>query len=171
MWSSFIFNYFLFKGQMFQGIDLGGDPFWGFFGTAMTGLFLYFTRHFAHNSVYQCYLTADGARLGFQVHNMFGLPGRKFEVPMKMVKLMDKTFNKSQIYEEKRTSFIFNTSLTPVKVEGINGNLLLDQVGLREHSAKLVDILMDPAAFTEGNTKEKRLDWKKTQRPSSKRGK
>ncbi|RYY83652.1 hypothetical protein EON63_10780 [archaeon] len=60
---------------MFGDIDLGGDPSWSYLGLAATGLFVYFTRHFAHQTVYQSYLSADGKRMGFQVHNLFGSPG------------------------------------------------------------------------------------------------
>lgn len=78
-WSSLITNYIFFQGTMFGDIDLGGDPSWGYLGLAATGLFVYFTRHFAHHTVYQSYATLDGRRVGFQVHNLFGNPGESME--------------------------------------------------------------------------------------------
>jgi hypothetical protein len=155
-----------------NGIDLAGtNPMWGYFGIAATGLIVYFTRHFAHHVVYQSYLTPDKKRIGFQVHNILGNPGRKFEVSVGKAKflspntaLVDNAANKSFVKN------LFNSSLIPLRVEGIEGNVLVDREGLaQEPAVKLIEIL-SKGQESQVESKEQRLEhWKRGNSKAQKR--
>ncbi|KAJ1406547.1 hypothetical protein B484DRAFT_404116, partial [Ochromonadaceae sp. CCMP2298] len=54
-WGSQVVNSIVYKGVVVQGIDLGGDPMWSLVGSFATGLIVFFTRSYAHHSVYQAY--------------------------------------------------------------------------------------------------------------------
>lgn len=136
---------------------------WGYFGVAATGLIVYFTRHFAHHVVYQSYLTGDGKRVGFQVHNILGNPGRKFEVSIGNAKFLSP--NTALVENAGNKSFIknlFNSSLIPLRVEGVQGNVLVDKEGLAQEPAiKLIEILSKGQA-AQVEPKVQRTDyWKK----------
>ncbi len=147
-----------------QGIDLAGtDPLWGYFGVAATGLIVYFTRHFAHHVVYQSYISSDGKRIGFQVHNIFGNPGRKFEVSIGKAKFLSP--NTSLVDTSGNKTFVknlFNSSFVPLRVEGITGNVLVDKEGLAQSPAeKLIEILKQ-GENVQVDSKEQRIShWKK----------
>lgn len=64
---------------------------WLSLGGVMTSAMFYLTRKYSHHCVHQCYLTADGQRIGFQTLNMFGYPGRKVEVSINNAKAFSRT--------------------------------------------------------------------------------
>ena len=72
-------NCYIYEDVIVSGIDLGGQPFWSFFGFAGTGLLFYCNYEYAGHTAYQVYETADKERIGFQMYNIFGNPGRKIE--------------------------------------------------------------------------------------------
>ncbi len=150
---------------MFGDIDLGGDPSWGYAGLLATGLFVYFTRHFAHQTVYQAYLSADHRRLGFQMHNLFGNPGRKIEVSVGNAKFLDAQMNKDKLFGKaqpgRAKNWLLNSSLLPLRVEGIKGNVLVDQQGMLQHDCKLLTLLSEPGK-AQVDKKEIRDEWRKT---------
>lgn len=143
---------------MYGDINLGGDPTWGYYGLAATAAFLYCSRRFAHQTVYQAYLSADKRRLGFQMHNVFGEPGRKIEVSLGKARFTDPKMTAERVLsEEGMKSYIGNSSLVPVQVEGISGNVLLDKDGLKQHNQKLMHLLLDPNG-ARLDSKEARVD-------------
>jgi hypothetical protein len=156
-----IANYFWFKGTMFGDIDLGGDPSWGYAGVFATGLFVYFTRHFAHHAVYQSYISEDGRRIGFQVHNLFGDPGRKFEVSVGNARFLDEKLTKESVLQgEQKKSILMNSSLVPLRVEGIKGNILVDREGMHQNQGKLATLLSEPQK-AQVVSKDNREEWRK----------
>ena len=84
-WQVKIYIYFLYFLFVFFNISfcfefIKGDPIWSYVGGVATLCMFYAGRKYSHHSVYRSYETADGKRLGFQMLNMFGNPGRKVEV-------------------------------------------------------------------------------------------
>ena len=77
--SQYLFSCWYYEGVVIQGIQLGGDPRWGYVGAFTGGLVFYSTKWLAHSSVYRAYLTEDNLRVGFQLYNIIGKPGRKIE--------------------------------------------------------------------------------------------
>lgn len=71
-WSYYLTTSFAYKDVVIQGVDLGGDPRWGYFGAFATGLIFYATRQFAHHTVRLAYESSDCQRIGFEMHNILG---------------------------------------------------------------------------------------------------
>lgn len=176
-WSSIISNHYFFAGKIVQGIDLAAtNPTWGYVGVAATGLIIYFTRHFAHNVVYQAYITGDQKRVGFQVHNLFGNPGRKFEVQVGNAKFLSDV----QMLELQQDTnpaplrkSLFNSSLIPLRVEGVEGNVLIDREGMirgTESTEKLIEVL-SKGANAVVDSKQERLQYMKQASKQTKRKK
>lgn len=151
-----------------KGISLGGDPTWGVFGVvASTGL-LFMSGHYAHQSVYRVYLTSNNQRIGFQVHTIFGYPGKKYEMQLgnarlvnrKQVQEFSNTNAKISDFQEGKSGFL-NSSLIPIQVPTKNTNLVIDRSGLRPGDRRVLDALL----FAEKNTatgKEQRKTWHET---------
>lgn len=153
-----------------EGINLAGDPFLAYFGTFATGFIAYFGRSYAHHSIYQCYETADSKRIGFQVHTIFGYPGRKFEVNtgnarfIRQLNALTASTDELKAADSKSgiLDSMLKTSLIPVVVDGIDGNLLIDQNGKFYNKERLVELLQESKRVikdTEG--KLARTEWKK----------
>jgi hypothetical protein len=146
-WSTFTANHYLYAGKIVNGINLAGeaDVMWGYVGMAATGLIVFFTRHFANNAVFQSYLSADKHRIGFQVHNLLGEPGRKFEVPIGNAKFLSPDQMKEKnAAKDSLAKSLFKSSMIPLRVEGISSNILLDNEGLikgSEETQLLIDLL------------------------------
>lgn len=131
---------------------------------------MYFTRKFAHHAVYQIHITPDGKRMGIQVHNIFGKPGKKYEVPIGNVKLLKYLDPTSIVKADKpdKGSSLMNlfstTSSIPFSVEGFTGgNLLLDRDGLESgvfNSPKLVTLLNPKESQVD--PKNQRVNWRKS---------
>jgi len=121
-------NYAINHDVVVQGIEIGGSLGWGMVGAFGTGAILFFSREYAHHAVSRSYLSDDGKRIGFQVYTVLGYPGRKYEVPIGNARLM-------------RTQSLFFSSVTPVSVEGMGKNLLLDPRGAFYEDGKLLQLL------------------------------
>ena len=119
-WSYYLATCAYYKDVIIQGVNLGGDPRWGFAGAFGTGLMFYVTKQYSHHAVSSCYETADGERLGFQMHNIFGQPGRKIEVRVGNASMLDPT-------NSKKTTL--GSSYIPLRVKGVDRNVLIDESG------------------------------------------
>lgn len=117
-WSYYLTSCAYYKDIVVQGINLGGDPRWGFLGAFGTGLMFYVTQQYSHHAVSKCYLTVDGERLGFQMHNIIGQPGRKIECRLG---------NAYMGSYNKKTNF--GSSYIPLRVKGVDRNILIDESG------------------------------------------
>jgi hypothetical protein len=78
-WLYHLYNCYMYDGMVIHGIDLGGKPIYGYAGLVVTGFLAVVTRTYAHNAIRYSYVSADGQRLGFQMHTMLGFPGHKIE--------------------------------------------------------------------------------------------
>lgn len=193
-WSSIIFNSYFYKGIVVQGIDLAGDPTWGYIGCAGTGALMYFTKYFSGSAVLKSYISADGKRIGFQVHDLVGRPGKKYEVAKGNAKFarasQDKELREEMVYSDSHLNFdekekgnkdkataalskpvtkVFDTSLIPVRLQGLEGrNLLIDKSALHQHDGKLLSLLLS-AEEVKIQSKEDCNRWRKNVIQSKKR--
>lgn len=78
-WVYHLYNCIMYENTVIQGISLGGNPNYGILGLAVSALIVYTTRMFAHYNIRYGYISADGQRIGFQMHTVLGFPGRKIE--------------------------------------------------------------------------------------------
>ena len=164
-WSWWVANCYMYKDVVHQGINFGGDPRWGFVGAAGTLLIFYATREYSSHAAYYVYETADGRRLGFQLHTILGLPGRKIEASIGNVRLAN------TIASSTGSSFV------PLRVEGVGKNVLIDRDGTYYANGRLMELLQAGAAPRTGSavaggsssrasaavldSKENRVTWKK----------
>jgi hypothetical protein len=150
----------MFDGKVVQGIDLAGDPMWGYVGSAATGLFFFLSRRFAHHMVYESYLTPDEKRIGIQVHTAFGNPGKKYEIPLGKIQFLEKDF---KLEGAQKRSMFMSSSMVPLKIEGITtGNMLVDRSALHAYNYRFVDLLTKPDILIK-DEKTQRTEWKKHQ--------
>jgi len=155
--SQYLFASWYYQDVVVQGIQLGGDPRWGYVGAFTGGLVFYSTKWLAHSSVYRAYLTEDNLRVGFQLYNIFGKPGRKIECLVSNIRWKD---------NKEHTSL--GSSYTPIRVKGIEHNILIDKAGEHFHNRKLIEILNNNSNINNGNSsitlntesKEARIKWK-----------
>ena len=133
-WGQYMASIFIFdrKSVIIQDIEvpLAGDPLWGFAGVFGTGMILYSTYMFATHAVNRAYLTSDKQRIGFQIHNMWGNPGKILEVKLGLAKMVSMPGIIS-----KTSSYI------PVKIEGKSKNVILDESGSFEDDKELLKLL------------------------------
>jgi hypothetical protein len=163
VWSAVLFNHIVFAGKVADGIDLGsGDPMFGYLGCGATFLIAYFTRHFANHAVYQSYLTKDKKRFGFQVHNVLGLPGRVFEIPVGNAKALGPILpgDKELPVESSRVAFLLRTNYVPIKADGVSSNLLIERDGILDLSSEAISLLSQQHKGTI-DQKETRKEWRK----------
>jgi len=168
-WSNQLVQYALYKDVVIQGINLGGDPTWAYFGSIATGAIVYFSRTYAHHSVYQCYESQDRLRIGFQVHTILGYPGRKFEVKIGNARFISKSNpimtsvygdDNSNITNSKQgvLNHLLKTSMIPIVVDGFEGNLLLDEHGFYTDKKRLAELLsVDTKKMVD--SKQLRVQW------------
>ena len=133
-WGQYLASIFLFdqKNITVQGVEisLAGDPMWGYAGVVGTGMILYSTYMFATHAVNRAYLTSDKKRIGFQIHDMWGNPGRILEVKLGLAKKVTIPGIISK-----------NSSYIPVKIEGRDKNVILDESGRFEYDGELLRLL------------------------------
>lgn len=129
-WFYYVTTALLNQGVVRHGIDMGGDPLWGIVGGIGTGLMLYSTRTYANHSIYKAYETLDKERLGLQMYNMFGNPGRKIEFSHRSIRKVD-----------IKGGNYFGSATIPVRVIGMNYNILIDTTGKFYENKKLLDIV------------------------------
>jgi hypothetical protein len=171
VWSAVLFNHIVFAGKVVEGIDLGsGDPMFGYLGCGATFLIAYFTRHFAHHAVYQSYLTKDKKRLGFQVHNLLGLPGKVFEIPVGNAKALGAILpsDKDKPVESTRVALLLRTNYVPIKAEGVSSNLLIEREGILDRSSEAISLLSQEHKGTI-DQKETRKEWRTNTRKNDNR--
>lgn len=171
-------NFYVYKDVVVEGINLAGDPTWGYFGMFATGIMVYFARHFSHRMLYQVYISPDKRRIGFQFHNMFASPGRKVEVSLgkaQFLSPLDPNFVNALKDENTeiatKSGSLLSSSLVPVKVQGIDGNVLIDKEGLvknRQAAGELIEILTKGEALLI-DSKEKREEWRKNLKAAKRR--
>lgn len=168
-WSNQLVQYALYRDVVIQGINLGGDPTWAYFGSIATGAIVYFSRTYAHHSIYQCYESQDSMRIGFQVHTILGYPGRKFEVKIGTARFISKSNpimssvygdDDSNITNSKKgvLNHLLKTSMIPIVVDGFQGNLLLDEHGFYTDKKRLAELLsVDTKKMVD--SKQMRVQW------------
>jgi len=98
-------------------------------GVAATGLVLFATTLYAHRSVRIAYENRTTKRLGFQMHNLFGYPGKVIEIKPSNV----------SIIPTKRV-----TSKVAIKVNGLSHPIVLARDGEYYDKGRLADILNTP---------------------------
>lgn len=101
-------------------------PLWIGLGFLGTGCIFYFTKAFSDRAIYSVYENTVTNRLGFQMHTIFGYPGRLIEVYPINVK-----FGKENL----------RTSLMPLIVKDLDIIILLDKDGIYYDNGRLVTIL------------------------------
>jgi hypothetical protein len=134
----------------------------------------YFVYHFAKHTVYRSYLIDSQKRIGFQVHNIFGDPGKKYEMTIGNAKFLSKKQELDVKYDLEHVNShktsenkLFRSSYIPIKVPKLNGNLLIDKRGL-ETSQQLVELLSHGEELLVSQSKEERVQWRKKQHPHQK---
>ena len=120
-WTYYLSTCWYYQDVVVQGVALAGDPRWGFFGAFGTGIMFYVTQQYSSHTAFRCYESADGARLGFQMHTMLGKPGRKIECSVGNAYLMEGS--------SSRRSKVFGSSYMPLRVKGVDKNILIDRTG------------------------------------------
>lgn len=78
-----------------------------FLSSTGTALVFYCNREYASHSAHMVYETPDGRRLGFQMHNLMGFPGKKIEANIGNVRLAN-----TVSYNLGSDSFV------PLRIEG-----------------------------------------------------
>lgn len=168
-----------------EGIDLAGDPTWGYVGCAATVGFLFFTRHFAHHTIHRAYLIEEGKRMRLQVHTMLGSPGKTYEIGTGVARFLSnkqqedvmKELADDKIAEKSENpSFatrVMESTFVPIRVPGVNSNLVVDKYGLKEYDQTFARMLGAPqetiATIVHG--KEERKLWRKKAASASRRHK
>lgn len=117
---------------------------------------MYFARQYAHHAIHMGYLSADGKRLGFQLHNVLGNPGRKIEFNVGDARLIRNLAGSSFLPLSK--------SLVPVKVVGLSNNVLLDRDGTyydKERFISLLSFEKDEVPSEVLDSKENRVNYRK----------
>jgi hypothetical protein len=165
-WSYYLSTCFLYKDVVHQGINFGGDPTWGYLGAVGTVVIFYATREYSNHAAYFVYETADGKRIGFQLHTMLGFPGRKIEASIGNVRLANTMASG------------MGSSFVPLRVEGVDKNVLIDRDGTYYGNGRLYALLKlggpggnrgGSASSSSGSatapvdSKEKRIEWFKQQ--------
>ena len=173
-WTYYTASAYYYQGVVISGIDLGGDVRWGAVGAFATGLMFYATKVFKDNACMLAYLApglnGDGDRLGFQMHNFFGGPGRRVEASVGNVRLLS---------DSKQNSAVrFGSSFVPLRVKGMGKNVLIDEKGKFFHDNAFRKLLADQGPLSADevaedddsnfigqlDSKEKRQAYKPTKR-------
>ncbi len=155
------------QGVVVEGISLAMEPWWGYLGSFLTFVIVGLTNQYSHSAVAQAYESADGKRIGFQMHNMFGNPGRKIEVSIGNARLV---LNKATAYTETvdeatKTvvrSLVPKNKQIPVHAEGFRFNLLLDKNGDFYDNYRVFDVLATSKEqmLLKETAKDMRSEWR-----------
>jgi hypothetical protein len=108
---------------------------------AVSGAMVYLTTVYGKYSVYRCFETADGQRLGLQVHNGLGFPGTTYEIPI----------GNARIVPSKTVGTVC------VGVDGFGKNFVFTDENAFREDPRLTEILSKPK---EDVTKEQRVAWR-----------
>ena len=173
------------------------DSRWGIVGAFGTGVMFWGTTQFAHHAAYTSYETADGLRVGFQMHNVLGNPGRKIEAsPANIVRGPDSTWGFSNKLVPLRISgmgkvrlsiifmttvLIFFSSLNIADLLRIRQNVLIDSSGKFYGNNRLISLIdranIGKAMVSEADVgaaleeKQKRIELLKSQAVAHKKKK
>lgn len=165
-----------------SGIDLAGDPLWGYVGCFATSGFLFFTRHFAHHTIGRAYLVEEGKRLRLQVHTMLGTPGKTYEVAPNLVRFVSEK-QKTEVLQElaqdklaekaENPSFatrVMDSSFVPLRITGVDSNFVVDKYGLKDYEQKFAHLLAGNQGdvVNMAHAKEERIKYYKNHRRSKK---
>ncbi len=99
-------------------------------------------------------MSEDKKRIGFQVHNILGLPGNKYEVALGKAHFL----NPLDLKSDGRKG-LMASAYAPVKVDGINRNLLFDKDGFLDMKSPAIAALSGSQTVVE--SKQSTLEWKK----------
>lgn len=168
-WTTLIAADYFYKAPTIDGATFLSNPWWGYMGGIASAGIFYVTKKFSQNSVYKAYLSADGERLGFQMHTIIGSPGRKVEFALGNAKLLQKV-SKADMDKPGQSGFLSTTAL-PVSVEGLEFNALLDKKGTYYENAMILDLLTAPDELKNVASKQDRLAWKKGGKTIAHKGK
>lgn len=137
-WTYYTASAYYYQGVEVQGIELGGDVRWGALGAFCTGLMFYATSVFKNNACMMAYIVAakegspEPERIGFQMHNFIGGPGRRIECNIGNVRQLDAS---------KKDAMRFGSSFMPIRVKGVSKNVLIDEKGDFFYNGRFYDIL------------------------------
>ena len=129
---------------------MDGVPFgWGTIDSAeidfglsvFSGTLLYLTSLYGKYSVYKCFETSDGKRLGLQVHTVFGYPGRIYEFPV----------GNAVIVPSKTVGTV------SLKVEGFKNNFVFTNEAEFYKNSRLLELLSKERGDV---LKEERTTWR-----------
>lgn len=168
--------------MVISGIDLAGDPLWGYVGCFATSGFLFFTRHFAHHTIGRAYLVEGGKRLRLQMHTMLGTPGKTYEVAPNLVRFVSdkqKTEVLSELAQDKLAekaenpsfaSRVLESSFVPLRINGVDSNFVVDKYGLKDFDQRLAHLVAGNQGDvqTMAQAKEERIKYYKNHRRSKK---
>ena len=107
-------------------------PVLGFFGLFGCGVMTYFINVFSASYCHRVYESSDEKRIGFQVHNILGVPSRKFEVPKHSAKIIGsdgKEANLPQDFRTVKNGNFLGGNYVMIRVEGIGYNILVNKGG------------------------------------------
>ena len=142
-------DYFLYKDIVTEGgTSLVTSPWFGAAGAVGTVAILFVTRMYSRNAVYKIWESADRQRLGFQMHNMLGNPGRKIEVPV----------GNARFSNLKVSSF--TKEMVVLKIDGVANNCVVDKDG-EFHDPERLRALLQAEKTQLTDSKEHRISWKK----------
>lgn len=108
---------------------------------AVSGAMVYLTTVYGKYSVYKCFATADGERLGLQVHSVLGFPGNTYEIPI----------GNARIVPSKTLGTV------SISVDGFGKNFVFSDENAFRQNPRLTEILMKSK---EEVTKEQRVAWR-----------
>ena len=139
-WTYYVTEAWYYEGVVMHGFEMGGDIRWGALGMFATGLMFYATKTFKDNAALMVYLVeaAPGSgqsnRLGFQMHNFFGGPGRRVEANVGNVRILQ---------ENDQKAGRFGSSFIPLRVKGMGKNVLIDDKGNFFYDNELRNLLYE----------------------------
>jgi len=137
-WTYYTTSAWYYQGVEVQGIELGGDVRWGALGAFCTGLMFYATKTFKDNACMMAYVveakegSGEADRIGFQMHNFIGGPGKRIECNIGNVRQLD---------AGKKDAMRFGSSFMPIRVKGVSKNVLIDEKGEFYWNGRFRDIL------------------------------
>jgi len=167
-WGTQLVSYAIYKDVVIQGIDLSVHPVWAAFGISMTMMVLYFSRKYANSAILQAYESADGKRIGVQMHTILGFPGKKIEFPIGSAKLFEPKehyFDPNHVPTKSEKGIVgklFSSNQIPIQVNGFPTNLVVDKQGTYYENFRLLDLLTPKEAqdVVQAVEKEERINWK-----------
>lgn len=151
-------DWFIYKDAVTDGgTSLVTSPWFGAAGAVGTVAILFVTRMYSRNAISEIWESADGQRLGFRMHDMFGNPGRRFEVPIGNAR-----FSNIKISA-------FTKDMVALRIDGVPNNCVIDKDGNFPDPDRL-RTLLQAEKLSVIDSKEHRMAWKRAAtRASNKR--